>query len=80
MDQFYATIEENQIIVFMYKNWKGVLSKRKAVVIEFFFGKTSYHTNYQMFIKGFDLDKLEMRDFAVADISAIEVITIGGEQ
>jgi hypothetical protein len=74
--QFYADIKVDDIIIFMYTNWKGVTSKRKAIVKGFFFGATDYHNEYQCFIKAFDLDKLAYRDFAVRDITAIEVVEI----
>lgn len=76
MKPYYVDIREGDFISFMYTNWKGVTSKRKAIVKGFFFGATEFHPEYQFFIKGFDLDKETVRDFAVGDISAIEVIEI----
>jgi hypothetical protein len=76
MNQFYEEVEEDTLIIFMYENWKGELSRRKAVVKGFFFGKTEYHPDYQCFMKAFDLDKMGLRDFAVRDISALEVVKI----
>ncbi|NRD80304.1 hypothetical protein HPT25_23565 [Bacillus sp. BRMEA1] len=74
MEQFYEDVKEGDLIRFRYKNWKDVVTVRKAFVKGFFFGKTEYHPDYQCFIKGFDLDKMAIRDFAVKDISALEVI------
>jgi hypothetical protein len=73
---FYEDVKPGDVIHFEYKNWKGVTSERKALVKGFFFGKTKFHTEYQCFITALDLDKLEMRDFAVRDITALIVIEI----
>jgi hypothetical protein len=73
---FYEDVKEGNVIIFMYTNWKGVLSKRKAIIKGFFIGKTDFHTDYQFFIKAIDLDKLEERDFAVNDISALQVVNV----
>jgi hypothetical protein len=74
MENYYGEVKEGDLINFMYTNWKGVLSKRQAIIKGFLFGANDYHPEYQFFIIGFDLDKLEYRHFAVKDISAIKVI------
>lgn len=76
MGQFYEDVKEGDLITFMYTNWKGVLSERKAIIKGFFIGRTDFHNDYQFFIKGFDLDKMAYRDFAVKDISALEVVKL----
>jgi hypothetical protein len=72
----YCTVREGDLITFGYTNWKGVMAVRKAIVKEFFFGKTEFHTEYQMMIRAFDLDKLEERTFAVKDMKEVEVVEI----
>jgi hypothetical protein len=72
----YCTVREYDLIVFGYTNWKGEMSVRKAIVKEFFFGKTEYHPEYQMMIRAFDLDKLTERTFAVKDMKEVEVVEI----
>lgn len=65
MDQFYCEVKEGYLVRFSYTNWKGFKAIKKAIIKEFFFGATEYHKEYQMFIRAFDLDKLEERTFAV---------------
>lgn len=76
MENYFGEVKEGDLISFMYTNWKGVLSKRKAIIKGFFFGASDYHPEYQFFVSAFDLDKLEYRLFAVKDISAMEVIKL----
>ena len=69
-------VKEGNFIVFGYTNWKGVTGVRKAIVKEFYFGQNDFHTEYQLFIVGFDLDKLEYRSFAVKDMKEVEVFRV----
>ena len=76
---YHTEIKENDLIRFMYINWKGDFSIRVAKVKSIFFGTTKYHPDYQCFIRAFDLNKMETRDFAVKDISSIEAIDVDKE-
>jgi hypothetical protein len=69
-------INEGDVIVFDYTNWKGETSKRKAMVKAFAYGSNEYHKEPQMMIIGLDLDKLKMRTYAILDMFNIEVIDI----
>jgi hypothetical protein len=71
---YYCTVKEGNLIMFGYTNWKGVMSVRKAIVKEFYFGASEYHEEYQMMIRAFDVDKLAERTFAVKDMKEVEVI------
>jgi predicted DNA-binding transcriptional regulator YafY len=54
---------------FEYVNWRGERSTRRILPIEIWFGITDWHPNAQWFLKGQDLDKHEVRDFALRDIN-----------
>lgn len=55
-------------VEFFYTNWRGKASKRKAIPISIWYGRTEWHTNEQWFVKATDLDKGEIRDFALVDM------------
>jgi predicted DNA-binding transcriptional regulator YafY len=53
---------------FRYLNWEGVQRVRKVKPIKIWYGETKWHPKKQWFLKAFDLDKNEERDFALTDI------------
>ncbi len=57
-----------QPLTFTYSNHKGITSSRKVMPINLYWGSTEYHEEYQWLLKAFDLDKNEIRVFAVRDI------------
>lgn len=59
---------ELPILEFYYRNYKGVCAIRKVQEPKMFYGKTEHHPKMQWFMKAFDIDKDDFRDFAVADI------------
>lgn len=73
-DAYYQEVKPGNLVRFNYWNWEKKFGERKVIVKGFFFGKTKYHREYQCFMKAFDVDKLEERDFAVKDISGLTVI------
>jgi predicted DNA-binding transcriptional regulator YafY len=64
-----ATEREN--ISFDYTNWRGEKSRRRVHPIRIYFANTPWHPNTQWLMEGYDLDKKEMRDYALADMSNI---------
>jgi len=54
-----------------YKNYKDVESTRNIVPINVFYGATGWHPAPQWFLKAWDIDKGEIRDFAMKDIISI---------
>lgn len=56
-------------IRFFYRNWKGECGYRtiKGAPM-FWYGESPYHKGAQWFIKAHDVDKDDIRDFAVVDI------------
>lgn len=62
------------IVQFTYKNWRGEVSERRALVEVFTFGATEYHDEPQMLMEAFDLDRMAHRTFAVKDITDLVVL------
>lgn len=58
----------NNPIRFKYKNWKDEISIRTLIPIEVWYGESDFHKGTQWFLKAYDLDKLDKRDFAIKDI------------
>ena len=57
---------------FSYKNYKGIIAIRTVVPKLIWLGKTDFHPIEQFFLQALDLDKQEMRDFAINDILNFE--------
>lgn len=51
-----------------YKNWKGEISNRIIIPHKIWFGGSDYHKEIQWFMKAYDIDKCDNRDFAIKDI------------
>jgi predicted DNA-binding transcriptional regulator YafY len=51
-----------------YTNWKCETGHRKIVPIRIFWGDTHFHPEKQWLLEAFDVDKGEMRTFAMKDI------------
>jgi len=56
-------------VQFTYTNWKGETKQRKAVLTTLFWGSNEWHTEPQLLVYGYDLDKKAPRTYAVKDIS-----------
>ncbi|AXN57789.1 hypothetical protein KASHIRA_01340 [Serratia phage vB_SmaM-Kashira] len=57
------------VIQFFYRNWRGECGYRKIKgTPQFWYGTSQYHKGAQWFIKAYDADKDDVRDFAVKDI------------
>lgn len=67
-EQYEAMVEAVRGVEFTYTNWRGETSKRRVLPVRFWFGSTKWHKERQRMMTAFDLDKGEMRDFAVDDI------------
>ena len=55
--------ETHKRVVFDYVNYKGEVSKRDIIVLNKYFGATSYYPNKQWLVEGFDLGKNKLRTF-----------------
>jgi hypothetical protein len=60
-----------QPIRFVYRNWRGEVATRRVDAINVWFGSTEWHPVPQWFVKAMDLDKHEMRDFAMKDMADV---------
>ena len=70
LHQFGEVMPElHKIVTISYKNWKGVCSWRRILPLEIWFGMTKWHPKQQYFLKAQDLNKNEVRDFAMSDIN-----------
>lgn len=56
---------------FLYRNWRGEIAVRYIEPESIYWGKSEYHPEPQWLLYGMDCDKLEYREFAVADILSI---------
>lgn len=53
---------------FRYTNWRGETARRTVIPLEIWFGRTEWHPEEQWFLKGRDVNKGEIRDFALLDM------------
>jgi hypothetical protein len=60
--------EPARVLRFRYRNHRGVVADRRILPINIRFGQSEFHTGYQWFLCGQDLDRNAQRDFAVKDI------------
>ena len=55
-------------ITFVYNNWRGESAIRKVIPIKIWYGSTEWHPTEQWFLQATDVDKADIRDFALLDI------------
>ena len=60
--------QSNTPLLFKYKNWEGKTSIRRAIPKRIYFGKNQWHKEEQWLLEAMDIDKKEIRFFAVKDI------------
>jgi hypothetical protein len=70
MDKIF--INHGAIIEFDYTYWEGNVAKRKCQVMEVYFGNNEYHQDPQWILRGWDLEKDEMREYAMKDMNNIK--------
>jgi predicted DNA-binding transcriptional regulator YafY len=51
-----------------YRNWRGEVSVRRVLPETIWFGATEWHPEHQWLMDAVDLDRDEMRSFAIKDI------------
>lgn len=59
---------EIEHLTFSYKNHRGEIGIRRVIPSMFYFGHTHWHQDSQWLLRGFDLDKNQMREFAFKEI------------
>ena len=55
-------------VSFTYTNYRGETAVRKVIPGDLYFGSTQYYARRQWLLRAYDLDKQEVRDFAMAKI------------
>ncbi|MCS5737517.1 hypothetical protein [Herbiconiux daphne] len=55
----------------MYTNWKGEKRQRQIKPINLWYGSTEFHPEPQMLLLALDVEKNQLRDFAVKDIEPV---------
>ena len=56
-------------LTFQYKNWRGDVATRKVVPDNIWFGESEWHDGPQWFMRATDVEKGEIRDFALLDMT-----------
>lgn len=56
-------------ISFLYRNWRGEVSKRRVVPLRLWYGSTEWHPELQWLLVARCLDRGEERFFALSDIT-----------
>lgn len=57
----------DQELQFQYRNYRGENSERRVIPNKIWFGTTEYHTEPQWLMTAYDIDKRDVRDFALLD-------------
>lgn len=70
------TVRTGREVRIDYTNWQGVRKNRVILPLRMWFGTSDFHKAPQWFIKAIDLEKDELRDFAVSKIHAWELIEL----
>ena len=52
----------------IYTNWRGETRERTITPQFIWYGESEYHKGKQWFLRAIDLEKADVRDFALADI------------
>lgn len=62
-------MESMPVMKFYYRNWRGETGYRAVTGTPvIWYGESSYHKGPQWFMKAYDVDKDDIRDFALKDI------------
>lgn len=59
---------DEQELAFQYKNWRGEFAIRRVIPKKIWFGESEWHEGNQWFLQAFDIEKSEIRDFALLDM------------
>jgi hypothetical protein len=65
-------IVPGQILKFRYKNWQGIVADRTARFESLIYSSNEWHRTPQWLVKAVDLDKGEVRLFALQDMAPLE--------
>lgn len=70
----YISVKQGDFILFEYTNYKGEWSVRNALVLDVLYGSNKYHPEKQFLIHARDLNKNEIRYFAMKDMKIIDTL------
>lgn len=57
-----------KVVTINYTNYRGETADRNIIPKGIFFGTTKFHKDKQWMLHAFDVEKQELRDFALRDI------------
>jgi predicted DNA-binding transcriptional regulator YafY len=60
-----------QRITFVYTNWRGETATRTVAPTIIWYGSTKWHPEPQWFMTATDVEKNQLRDFAVKDMKDV---------
>ena len=63
------TLNAEQLVAMTYTNYKGITAVRVILPRRVWFGSTEWHKENQWLLEATDIEKGELRHFAMADIS-----------
>lgn len=61
---------EKKEVEILYTNWKGETRLRKIIPVDIEFKSTDWHKDEQWILNALDVEKNEMRGFAIKDIKS----------
>lgn len=61
-------INEDEVVSIKYTNYRGITDYRRILPVRMWFGSTEWHKKDQWLLEATDLNKGEIRHFAMADI------------
>lgn len=61
-------VKDGKAISFVYTNYRGETGKRTVLPLSLYEGSTGYHPKRQWLLEAQDMEKNQLRHFAVADI------------
>jgi predicted DNA-binding transcriptional regulator YafY len=64
-----VAFEVGNFVEIRYTNHRGEIAVRRILPFHIWFGKSPYHDGEQWFLDAVDLDKNQLRGFAMKDIS-----------
>lgn len=65
-------IAPGQVMKFQYRNWQGVVADRTAKFEALIYTSNEWHRTPQWLVKAYDLDKGEVRLFALKDMMPLD--------
>ena len=71
MLRFIKLISNNTIYKVLYRNWRNEIAVRNIIIKDISIASTQYHSQKQLIVHVYDVDKKANRDYAAKDIIEI---------